>query len=54
MTLRWFLLIAIDIVLGYDIDFIHTAPPNGCTAPDVIGRCTGNAKIDLVFLIDTA
>jgi hypothetical protein len=61
MSLKWFLLIAIEYigcVRGFDstldVNFLDTAPLDGCTSPDVIGRCTGNSKIDLVFLIDTA
>jgi len=34
--------------------FYETAPLDGCLSPDVIGRCTAKAKVDLIFLIDTA
>ena len=34
--------------------FYETAPIDGCLSPDVIGRCTAKAKVDLIFLIDTS
>ena len=34
--------------------FLDRAPLDGCSAPELVGSCTANAEIDVVFLLDTS